>query len=85
MDLHHVHVFASDIEATIQWWSRHLGAKVFLMKSSLAPEMCFWQWGQADYIFTINPRKIEAVAQSITSGSKSPICAGCGNVCKLRA
>jgi len=29
MDLHHVHVFASDIEATIQWWSRHLGAKVF--------------------------------------------------------
>ena len=29
MDLHHVHVFASDIETTIQWWSRHLGAKVF--------------------------------------------------------
>ena len=29
MDLHHLHVFASDIEATIQWWSRRLGAKVF--------------------------------------------------------
>jgi hypothetical protein len=26
MDLHHVHDFVSDIEATIQWWSRHLGA-----------------------------------------------------------
>ena len=57
MDLHHVHVFASDIEATIQWWSRHLGAKVFLMKSSLAPEMCFWQWGQADYIYDQVPER----------------------------
>jgi len=28
MDLHHVHVFANDIDATIDWWSRHLGAKV---------------------------------------------------------
>ena len=28
MDLHHVHVFAGDIEATIEWWSRHLDAKV---------------------------------------------------------
>ena len=28
MDLHHVHIFASNIEATIEWWSRHLGAKV---------------------------------------------------------
>src|SRR5262245_17743815 len=29
MDLHHVHVFARKIEATIEWWSRHLRAKVF--------------------------------------------------------
>jgi catechol 2,3-dioxygenase-like lactoylglutathione lyase family enzyme len=27
------------------------------MKSSLAREMCFWQWGQADYIFTIKSPK----------------------------
>ena len=29
-DLHHVHVFASNIDATIQWWCRHLHAKVLL-------------------------------------------------------
>jgi catechol 2,3-dioxygenase-like lactoylglutathione lyase family enzyme len=29
-DLHHVHVFASDIDATIRWWCRHLQAKVLL-------------------------------------------------------
>ena len=28
IDLHHAHVFASDISATIAWWCRHLGAKV---------------------------------------------------------
>ena len=28
IDLHHVHVLASDIEATIEWWRRHLEAKV---------------------------------------------------------
>jgi len=27
-DLHHVHIFASDIEETIQWWCRHLQAKL---------------------------------------------------------
>jgi hypothetical protein len=28
IDLHHAHVFASNIEATIEWWRRHLEAKV---------------------------------------------------------
>ena len=28
MDLHHVHIFASNVDATIAWWSRHLGARV---------------------------------------------------------
>jgi len=28
MDLHHAHIFASDIEATVDWWTRHLGARV---------------------------------------------------------
>ena len=28
MDLHHVHIFASDIERTIAWWTGHLGARV---------------------------------------------------------
>ena|GEM_PF-245597 len=26
--LHHAHIFAADIEATIDWWTRHLGAEV---------------------------------------------------------
>ncbi|MFM9941473.1 MAG: VOC family protein [Hyphomicrobiaceae bacterium] len=30
IDLHHAHLFASDIDATVAWWCRHLGAKVFL-------------------------------------------------------
>ncbi len=30
IDLHHVHLFASDIEATIGWWCRHLEARVML-------------------------------------------------------
>ena len=30
IDLHHVHLFASDIDATIGWWCRHLGARVML-------------------------------------------------------
>ena len=28
MDLHHVHIFATEIDATIAWWTRHLGARV---------------------------------------------------------
>ncbi len=28
-DLHHAHLFASDIDATVAWWCRHIGAKVF--------------------------------------------------------
>ena len=28
MDLHHVHIFASNIGATIAWWSEHMGARV---------------------------------------------------------
>lgn len=28
MDLHHVHLFASDMAATLDWWQRHLGARV---------------------------------------------------------
>jgi catechol 2,3-dioxygenase-like lactoylglutathione lyase family enzyme len=30
IDLHHVHVFASNIDATIEWWCRHMCAKVIL-------------------------------------------------------
>jgi catechol 2,3-dioxygenase-like lactoylglutathione lyase family enzyme len=28
LDLHHAHVFASNIDATIAWWCEHMGAKV---------------------------------------------------------
>ena len=28
MDLHHTHIFASDIEATLAWWQKHLAAEV---------------------------------------------------------
>ena len=28
MDLHHTHIFASDIDRTIAWWRRHLGARI---------------------------------------------------------
>ncbi len=28
MDLHHTHIFASDIDLTIAWWQRHLGARI---------------------------------------------------------
>jgi catechol 2,3-dioxygenase-like lactoylglutathione lyase family enzyme len=28
IDLHHVHIFASDVEKTITWWCQHLDAKV---------------------------------------------------------
>lgn len=28
MDLHHAHIFASDLTATLDWWQRHLGARV---------------------------------------------------------
>lgn len=27
-DLHHAHLFASDIDATVTWWQRHMGAKI---------------------------------------------------------
>jgi catechol 2,3-dioxygenase-like lactoylglutathione lyase family enzyme len=27
-DLHHAHIFARDIDATIDWWTRHLGGRV---------------------------------------------------------
>ena len=28
LDLHHAHIFASDIDVTIAWWQRHLGARI---------------------------------------------------------
>ena len=28
LDLHHVHIFASDASATIEWWQKNLGAVV---------------------------------------------------------
>ncbi len=28
MDLHHVHIFASDMERTVNWWRNHMGARV---------------------------------------------------------
>jgi len=28
VDLHHTHIFASDIDRTIAWWQRHLGARI---------------------------------------------------------
>jgi catechol 2,3-dioxygenase-like lactoylglutathione lyase family enzyme len=28
IDLHHVHIFASDVDKTITWWRQHLDAKV---------------------------------------------------------
>ena len=28
MDLHHTHIFASDIDWTIAWWKRHFEARV---------------------------------------------------------
>jgi catechol 2,3-dioxygenase-like lactoylglutathione lyase family enzyme len=28
MDLHHVHIFASDMAATLAWWQRHMRARV---------------------------------------------------------
>lgn len=28
IDLHHAHLFAADIDATVAWWCRHLGARV---------------------------------------------------------
>ena len=28
LDLHHAHLFASDMNETVLWWCRHMGAKV---------------------------------------------------------
>ena len=28
MDLHHTHIFASDIDQTLAWWQRHLEARI---------------------------------------------------------
>lgn len=28
LDLHHVHLFASEIDTTIEWWCRHMDARV---------------------------------------------------------
>ena len=28
MHLHHTHIFASDIDQTLAWWQRHMGARI---------------------------------------------------------
>ena len=28
LDLHHVHIFASDVSRTVSWWKKNLGAEV---------------------------------------------------------
>jgi catechol 2,3-dioxygenase-like lactoylglutathione lyase family enzyme len=30
MDLHHTHIFASDIDRTLTWWQRHFEARILL-------------------------------------------------------
>lgn len=30
IDLHHVHIFASDMKATLAWWQHHLGARILI-------------------------------------------------------
>jgi catechol 2,3-dioxygenase-like lactoylglutathione lyase family enzyme len=32
LDLHHAHLFASNVEATVEWWCQHMGATVLLDK-----------------------------------------------------
>jgi catechol 2,3-dioxygenase-like lactoylglutathione lyase family enzyme len=32
LDLHHAHLFASNIDATVKWWCQHMGAKVIFDK-----------------------------------------------------
>jgi catechol 2,3-dioxygenase-like lactoylglutathione lyase family enzyme len=33
MDLHHAHIFASNLEATLAWWRRNLGARILVDKT----------------------------------------------------
>jgi catechol 2,3-dioxygenase-like lactoylglutathione lyase family enzyme len=79
MDLHHVHIFASNIEATIEWWSRHLGAKV-LCDANLA--------GARNVFLAVGTGRLHIYDQAPKDrgrGSKSPICAGYGGVCRPKA
>jgi hypothetical protein len=46
LDLHHGHVFASNIEATIRRWCEYMGAKVFSMINWLVRGMSFSPWGR---------------------------------------
>ena len=85
MDLHHVHIFASSIEATIEWWSRHLDAKVLCDANLAGARNVFLAVGTGRLQSTIKRRKIVAAVQSTISGSKSSICAGYGSVCRPKA
>ena len=40
-DLHHAHLFASDIDATVEWWCQHMCATVVFDMNWLAREMSF--------------------------------------------
>lgn len=64
IDLHHVHVFASDIEATIEWWCRHLEAKV-LFDENLA--------GSRNVLIAVGTGRLNIYAQP-------PRDSGCGAV-----
>ena len=57
LDLHHAHVFATDIGATVSWWCQHMGAKVFFDDELAGARNVFLAVGTGRlHIYDQNPR-----------------------------
>jgi len=64
MDLHHVHIFASDMAATLDWWRRHLGARV-LFDGEMA--------GSRNVLIGIGAGRINIYDQPPRDGGRGPV------------
>jgi catechol 2,3-dioxygenase-like lactoylglutathione lyase family enzyme len=64
IDLHHVHIFASDVEKTITWWCEHLDAKV-LFDGDLA--------GSRNVLIAVGTGRLNIYEQSPRDGGRGAV------------
>ncbi len=64
MDLHHIHIFASDINRTLRWWKENLGARI-LYDGELA--------GSRNVLIGVGAGRVNVYDQPPTELSKSTV------------
>ena len=73
--LHHVHIFASDIDATIAWWREKLGGELVYDGVLAGSRNVFMRIGSGGLHLYDQPPRDAGAARSTTSASAATTCA----------